>query len=168
MKRALAAGGALAAAIALTSGSAASVASDEPILGPEGYKTLELGQSEQEAEATGLLVDRQQPEECILYRLRPEEGKPNPGGGVFVDPQLGVVMIGGTDKIHTPEGIGFGDPLDQVRANYPDLEPVPENDFVYTAGVPGHDGLEYRFAVDEADLVSDFSLEGPDGGSCFS
>ncbi len=158
---------AFAAAIAL-GGGATSPASAGAVLGPDGYKGLELGQSEQQAVETGLLVNRQQPQECVFYHLRPEEGVPNPGGGVFIDPQLGVVMIGGTDQIRTPEGIAFGAALDEVRTAYPDLTQDPETDFVYTAAVPGHPDLQYRFAVDENDHVSDFGLNAPDMGSCAS
>lgn len=166
MARSLVMAGAAAAALALTGGTAG--AAEAPVLGPDGYKGLELGQSEQEAVDTGLLVDRQQPQDCIFYRLRPEEGKPNPGGGVFVDPNLGVVMIGGTDLIETPEGVGFGTALDEVRESYPGLQQQPGSDFVYETDVPGHPELQYTFAVDEGELVSDFGIEAPSKGACES
>src|SRR5690606_30350767 len=60
-------------------------APDEPVLGPEGYKTLEIGQSGAAAEATGLLVDKQ-PGPCDRYYLHPDEGEQNVGSGVFIDP----------------------------------------------------------------------------------
>ena len=166
MRRSLAVVGAVVAALALAGGTAG--AAEAPVLGPDGYKDLELGQSEQEAVDTGLLVDREQPGDCIFYRLRPEEGKPNPGGGVFIDPHLGVVMIGGTDKIRTPEGVGFGTPLQEVRESYPDLQQQPGSDFVYETDVPEHPELQYTFAVDEGELVSDFGLEAPSMGACGS
>lgn len=139
-------------------------APDEPVLGPEGYKTLEIGQSGAAAEATGLLIDKQ-PGPCDRYYLHPDEGEQNVGSGVFIDPDLGVVMIGGTTESHTPEGVGMGTPLADVRVAYPDLEPVPPTDFVYRAQVPGGE-LTYRFAFSEEDLVSDFALHPDDMGAC--
>src|SRR5699024_2855278 len=42
----------------------ATSAADASTLGPDGYKSLELGMSEEEALATGLITDRQQVGDC--------------------------------------------------------------------------------------------------------
>ncbi|GAA4885285.1 hypothetical protein [Saccharopolyspora cebuensis] len=167
VRRTFGAVGAFAAVVAL-GGTATAGAVGGAELGPEGYRTLQLGQSEQQAVATGLLVDRQQPGDCVFYRLRSEEGQANPGSGVFIDPRLGVVMIGGTDRIRTPGGIGYGSTLAEVRATYPDLEPEGPTGFVHEADVPGHHANEYRFAFGPDDRVTDFGLEGPELGVCDS
>ena len=77
-------------------------------------------------------------------------------------------MIGGTDQINTPEGIGFGTNLDEVRTTYPNLEQDSETGYVYTITVPDHPELHYRFAVNEDAHVADFGLTAPDLGSCAS
>lgn len=164
MKRAFAAAGVLAAALALT-GTAATAGTDTT-LGPHGYKGLQIGQTTSEAEATGLLVDKQVNGGCTRYYLNPSEGKQNPGSGVWVDQKAGVVLIGGTDRAHTPEGITMGSTLDQVRKAYPALKPVPPQDFVYDTAVPGHPELRYRFAVDEHQRVSDYDVNTGDIGAC--
>jgi hypothetical protein len=138
-----------------------------PLLGYEGYKTLYIGQPDPEAQATGLLVDRQ-PYACIFYYLHPDEGLQNPGSGVFVDPSLGVVWIGGTDRSRTPEGAAMGSTFEAVKAVYPSLTPLPPTDFVYSAPVPGHPDLLYVFAFDDANRVSDFGLQAKDMGACNS
>lgn len=59
------------------------------VLGPDGYKGIQLGQSERDAEKTGLLVNKQTTSGCDFYRLAASEGKPNLGGGVFIEPRKG-------------------------------------------------------------------------------
>lgn len=153
-----------AAAAAAGSPSAPSDSSGN-VLGPDGYKGLRLGQSQQEAEQTGLLVDKQHSPGCDFYYLAPSEGKPNPGSGVFIEPTKGVVVIGGTDKIKTPEGVTIGTTLNQVKAAYPDLEQV--GDYLYETPVPGgSSGERYRIAVNEEQQVSDFALQAADRGTC--
>lgn len=188
---AAAAGGALAAALVLATGGVASASPPEPaaspragagagggsaaagqqvagqagVLGPAGYKALHIGMSEAQAKRTGLLVDRQ-PGACTAYYLRPSEGKPNPGGGVFIGKGRGIVAISGTDKIHTPEGIGMGSSRGQVASAYPKLRPTPTPpDYVYTTSVPGHSPHKYRFAIVDGS-VTDFGLEAANLGSC--
>ncbi|GAB3482815.1 hypothetical protein [Amycolatopsis cihanbeyliensis] len=156
--------------LGLTFGSAgasgASVAGDERVLGPRGYKSLHLGQPEPAARATGLLVDKQAGEECHYYYLRPSEGQTNVGSGVFVDPGRGVMMIGGTVKSHTPKGVTLGSRFGEVRAAYPDMRRLPPLTWVYTAAVPGNEDARYRFAFDEAGRVADFALEAAEMGAC--
>jgi len=159
------AAGALAAALALAG--TATAGAGGATIGPDGYKGLHLGQTAAEAEATGLLVDRQ-PGECTRYYLNPSEGTQNPGGGVWIDQRVGLVFVSGTERTHTPEGITMGSTLDQVREAYPQLRPVPPTDYVYTADVPGHPGANYRFAVDEQQRVRDYGVNADDMGTCAS
>ncbi|WP_406071868.1 hypothetical protein OG372_34475 [Streptomyces sp. NBC_01020] len=137
------------------------------VLGPDGYKGIQLGQSERDAEKTGLLVNKQTTPGCDFYRLAASEGKPNLGGGVFIEPRKGVVVITGTNLIRTPEGITMGTGLARVKAAYPRLTKV--GDFIFETPVPGGTpGERYRFAVDEQNLVADFALEATDRGTCDS
>src|SRR5690625_1898293 len=52
-------------------GETAPDAASENTLGPDGYKSLELGMSEDEAIATGLLTDRQELGDCTWFYLDP-------------------------------------------------------------------------------------------------
>ncbi|QFU85652.1 hypothetical protein [Amycolatopsis sp. YIM 10] len=135
------------------------------VLGPDGYKTLHLGQPETAAESTGLLIDKDATTACHLYYLHPDEGQTNVGSGVFADPAIGLVMIGGTATSHTPEGITLGSREFQVRSAYPDLEPVPPVPEVMRTQVPGHPDKYYRFAFNQG-RVADFALESANMGAC--
>ncbi len=149
----------------LGSATASAEAPGGGVLGPTGYKTLHLGQSEHAAEQTGLLVDKKAGGGCAVYHLRPAEGKPNPGGGVFIESRKGVAMITGTNRIHTPEGVTMGTGLDRVKAAYPRLKKI--DDWIFETAVPGgKHGERYRFAFDERNTVSDFALEAADRGRC--
>ncbi|AXB45730.1 hypothetical protein [Amycolatopsis albispora] len=135
------------------------------VLGPDGYKALHLGQPEAVAESTGLLVDKDAGSACHLYHLHPDEGQTNVGSGVFADPALGLVMIGGTAKSHTPEGITLGSREFQVRRAYPNLEPVTPVPGVFRTPVPAHPDRHYRFAFHQG-RVTDFALESTNMGTC--
>lgn len=165
MKRALTGFIAAAATTALLAGAAQA----EPggVLGPTGYKSLHLGQSEADAEATGLVLDKNSYKACDYYRMNPDEGQQNPGSGVFISPTKGVQLIGGTTLSHTPEGITLGTPREQVERTYDKLTPVPPFDWVVVTDVPNENsGNKYRFAFDEKGVVSDFNLETADPSDC--
>ncbi len=154
-------------ALVLVGTATATAQAEDPwTLGPDGYKQLLLHQPERAAEATGLLVDKQADTRCHMFHLRPGEGQTNVGSGVFVDPAQGVVMIGGTAKSHTPEGVSIGSSLAEVRAAYPALTTVPPMSWVYHARVAGRPDARYRFAFDENDQIADFALESTKKNAC--
>ncbi|MEB3365916.1 hypothetical protein [Saccharopolyspora mangrovi] len=160
MRRALGIAGVLAAAVTVGGGGIAS-AEPEPVpLGPDCYEALCLGQSEQDALTTGLVVDETpgEPARCNVLDFRPEEGQGHPGNGVFVHPEQGVVQIQGTDNMRTPEGAGFGQTLDQVKTIYPDLYQYPPMDFTYAHDIPDRPGQRYVFAFKEDGHLADFGL----------
>ncbi|WP_133116325.1 hypothetical protein [Amycolatopsis antarctica] len=160
------------AVVALTVGAGGTAAAtttpeDEQVLRASNYKALHLGQSEADALATGLLVNPQPAEGCVYYSMPVSEGRSNLGGGVFVEPSKGVVVISGTDQIRTPAGIGIGAPLDDVEGAYPALAPTGPTGFVFDTPAPGgQNGERFRFAVDEVNAVSDFAAEAADTGTC--
>ncbi|TCP54184.1 hypothetical protein EV191_103227 [Tamaricihabitans halophyticus] len=160
----------VATATLLVGGATAASATDaeQARVGPSGYKDLTLNMPEEQAMATGLLTDRQVADDCRFYYLQPSEGKPNPGGGVFVSAKEGVVMIGGTDQIQTSEGVGFGDSIDEVRAAYPDLTSIGDPEWIYTAAAPGNPNAHYRFAFSDAGFVTDYGLNANEMGGCGS
>lgn len=149
-------------------------AADGGILGPEGYKSLELGMSEDDAVATGLLTDRQEIGDCTWFYLDPAEGEQNPGAGVAVSPTHGVVSIPGTASSGTPEGITMGSVDDHegsttehIEAGY-DRYTVDKTGLtpLYTAPTPGNSEAHYIFAIGEDDRAKDMALTADDDGEC--
>lgn len=155
-------------------GQAADDTANENTLGPNGYKSLELGMSEDEAIATGLLADRQEIGECTWFYLDPAEGEQNPGAGVVVSPTHGVVSIPGTQSIQTPEGITMGSVHNDAGSTTEQIEdgydkytvdktgPVP----LYTAPAPGNPEAHYLFAIGDDDRAKDMALTTDDDGGC--
>ncbi|MFB9904916.1 hypothetical protein [Allokutzneria oryzae] len=140
-------------------------ASERNILGPTGYKGIELGASEAQAVATGLLVDGEGGEFCRRYYFAPTEGTMPRASGVFISGSRGVTLIGGTSRMRTNEGVGRGSKLADAKRVYPDLTRDPEADWLYTSPVPGNKDAKYKFVVLN-DIVDDFSLESNDRGGC--
>lgn len=90
--------------VLLPSDDATSVA-DASTLGPDGYKSLEGGPSEEDALATVLITDRQHVGYCTWFFLKKSEGEQNPGSVVVASPDRGVVSIPGMQSLKTPAGI---------------------------------------------------------------
>src|SRR5699024_5169955 len=86
-------------------GEAAPDAASEHTLGPDGYKSVSLGMSEDEVIAIGLLTDREELGDCTLFYLDPAEGELHPGAGVVVSPTHGGVSILGTESNLTSERV---------------------------------------------------------------
>lgn len=147
---------------------------DAATLGPDGYKSLELGMSEEEALDTDLITDRQQVGDCTWFSLKKSEGEQNPGSGVVVSPDRGVVSIPGTQSMKTPEGITMGSVKNDKGSTTEQIEnaydrytvdktgPVP----LYTAPTPGNSEAHYLFAIGEDDKVKDMGLTADDDGGC--
>ncbi len=152
----------------------ATSAADASTLGPDGYKSLELGMSEEEALATGLITDRQQVGDCTWFSLKKSEGEQNPGSGVVVSPDRGVVSIPGTQSLNTPEGITMGSVNNDKGSTTEQIEnaydvytvdktgPVP----IYTAPAPGNSEAHYIFAIGDDDRAKDLGLTADDDGGC--
>ncbi|RZS44951.1 hypothetical protein EV193_101832 [Herbihabitans rhizosphaerae] len=137
-----------------TTGEPAPVVAPAPnTLGPDGYKSLLLGMSEQQAVATGLLVDRQDLGGCVAYYFAPSEGTMSRASGVLISPENGVFDIGATSLMTTAQGITRGSTVDQLRAAYPDLQQDPEMDFIHHANVPGSHVAVFDFVVDNGEVT---------------
>ncbi|GAB3484071.1 hypothetical protein GCM10027521_24220 [Amycolatopsis cihanbeyliensis] len=128
------------------------------VLGPDGYKSLKLGMSEQDAVATGLLTGGENHGECSYYHFVPGEGTMPRSSGIFISETDGVYVIGGTSKMRTPELIRRGHSFQRLLAAYPYLEQDSVFDFLYTTPVPGNPEAGYRFVVHGGE-VQDFALE---------
>ena len=149
-------------------------AATENTLGPDGYKSLELGMSEDDAIATGMLTDRQEIGECTWFYLDPAEGEQNPGAGVVISPTHGVVSIPGTQSTQTPEGITMGSVNNDEGSTTEQIEDGYDKYFfndtatteIYTAPAPGNLEAHYIFAIGEDDRVKDMGLTADDDGGC--
>ncbi|MFD2418124.1 hypothetical protein [Amycolatopsis pigmentata] len=122
------------------------------VVGPLGYGGLQLGMPLAEAEATGMLADTGRPTSgCATYPLR--EGSAVVSG-VVISPTQGIVRFQANGG-RTPEGIGIGSTLDQLRSSYRDLMRSRSSPG-YTASAGS--GGAYVFAVDDSDTVVSFQL----------
>ena len=119
---------------------------DHPVLGPTGFQALQLGQTQQEAEATGMVgvSSGQYGDNCSEYQLLAD--------GVHI----GLVYFrdGGLTALmpftsQTPEGVGPGWTVEQAAAVYPDLdvEFALVNRYAIVS-VPGNPGATFRLLVD--------------------
>ncbi|GAA2989903.1 hypothetical protein [Actinokineospora diospyrosa] len=114
------------------------------ILGPDGFGSLKLGMTAEQALATGRILPQTpggSPAPCTMYRA---PGQPDNSYSVGISDKDGVVLIFGYGGARTPEGIGIGSTRAQVKRAYPKLEDGPNHS---GAAVPGHPGTAYGFAI---------------------
>ncbi len=124
-------------------------------LGPTGIGSIELGMSRAELEATAA-VELETPDGCSGFY---------PVGATWKDGFLGYVSdsgvqtIAGRPDLVTPEGIGVGAVLAEVRAAYPDGRRESSG---WYAAVPGNPDAEWFFAIEQDDRVVGFDLRRAD------
>lgn len=120
-----------------------------PELGPTGFQALELGQTVEEAQATGLLgpiVQDGGADGCSIYELLSDD---RTSGRVYA--YGGALVAIAADPAQTPEGVGPGWTIEQARVEYPDLrEGIPGSGAWFTV-VPGN--ASARYALETADGV---------------
>lgn len=117
-----------------------------PVLGPTGFQALWLGQTQQEAEATGMVgvSTGQYGDNCAEYQLLVDDA--DVGLVYFRDGGL-VALVPFTSQ--TPEGVGPGWTVEQAAAAYPDLdvEFALANRYAIVS-VPGNPDATFRLLVD--------------------
>lgn len=122
---------------------------------PIGYGPVKLTMSEQEALATGVLVEpvvvRQ--DGCRTYAT---DGNPNDQGAVVVSPSIGVVRVTVPSFATTGSGIGAGATVADVRAEYPTVMEFSDH---LRENMEGKQAWYYRFELDADKKVSSIRME---------
>ncbi|MFC4121941.1 hypothetical protein [Nonomuraea zeae] len=126
-------------------------------LGPYGYGDVRLGMSLKQARATGKIVPRwgARTGSCSAWALK---SRPTRKGtaGLYISRKRGVAVIFAPKGVKTPEGIGVGSTMKQVKRAYPRLR--------FSAGgipnvsVPGNRKAYYAFFPDEKGRLEQLSL----------
>ncbi|KQY62701.1 MULTISPECIES: hypothetical protein [unclassified Nocardioides] len=140
------------------------VAAEADVLGPDGYGDLKLGMGLDEAEATGVVdIGGGGPgQTCRTMSLTAHPPARNTTSGYYSE-KYGVAAVFAADDMETPEGIGLGSTLDQVRAAYPTVEEAPNGWYVPVAG---QKGTSYYFGVEQDGRVGELAVE-LDSQDCF-
>jgi hypothetical protein len=110
------------------------------VLGPSGYRELTLGQTLEEAQASGRLgplVDDSG--DCAVYEMKTDVM--TSGGRVYVTDTVSAIA---PRPAKTPEGVGAGWTAEQVLEVYPDLDERAAASGRALVSVPGNAGASYR------------------------
>ena len=130
------------------------------VIGPTGLRALKLGQTLEEAKATGLLgIQTASSGGCTVYTLVSDD---RVAGHVYVSDTVQAIAA---DPVQTPQGVGPGWTVAQVKAVYPDLDEQAAEAGHALVPVPGN--AEANFGLRFADgKVTAVSLELA-GQSCY-
>lgn len=122
-------------------------------LGPLGLGPLKLGMTKAQAEATGVVnpfVNEPNSDQC-LWRTTVKHPSDR-GATVFLSKTLGVATIDASGGVKTPEGIGLGSSLTDVKRAYAGFALSADLGRGYQR-VPGNSNAVYRIAVDNATVT---------------
>ncbi|MEC3977845.1 hypothetical protein [Amycolatopsis sp. H20-H5] len=116
------------------------------VLSGDGYHGLKLGMSEAGAKNSGVLLGTPWDDgTCDRYQTvdRPDDQR-----AVALSHQLGVVEERAPRSARTPEGIGAGSTVAQIKRKYADAQSYRNG---FTARVPGYADRFYTFWVEGSD-----------------
>lgn len=130
-------------------------------IGPFGVGDLELGMDVGTPPASRLVRKRPGEGPCQVFVLK-ALGPRDDGVDGFANENLGVMALFAREEMTTPEGIGLGSTLAEVRAAYPAAE---EGVHSWTVPVAGFEDRSYEFLLEDGAVV-ELVLE-LDAQTCF-
>jgi hypothetical protein len=128
------------------------------VLGPYGWRGLNLRMTQARAITTGLLGGRTgSPMPCQRWSTTRSDTIDN----VFISQRLGVAAIAGAQSapVYTPEGMTIGWTLDQVTQTYAGVSPEVQGENLRFVPVPNNAKARYRVGFDRGGRVSALTLE---------
>jgi hypothetical protein len=131
------------------------------VLGPGGFGPIKLGMKVDEVEATGLVTPATgtAPVAGCDTRVKIAAGAGGTDGVdglLYFSPNIGLASITMYGDVKTPEGIGLGSPVDEVKQAYPTFKVEEES----AAGwVPASATATYRIGVTEEGKVASILLQ---------
>lgn len=118
-----------------------------PVVGPTGYKALELGQTLEDAQATGLLGEPGTSQgSCTRYDLLSDD---RATGYVLISETVQVIAA---DPVQTPEGVGRGWTVDQVKEVYPGLDEDAAADGLAVVPVDGNSAASFELHFSDGEV----------------
>jgi hypothetical protein len=133
-----------------------------PVLGPNGFKTLKLGMSAEDATATGLIKPWRDGGTDHCTKLSSLKAGSGEHGQVYFSPSLGLEIIDAYPGVRTPEGVKIGTSHAAMLKAYPGWENAEEEDS-HAEGrgyvtVPGNSKATYRILT-QAGKVAEITLQ---------
>lgn len=128
------------------------------VLGPIGWRGLNLGMTQARAITTGLLAGRiGPPTPCQQWSTKRSDAV----GTVLVSRRLGVAAITAASggDVQTPEGMTLGWTVDQVTRTYPAVSAAAQDENVRFVPVQKNPRARYRVGFDPGGRVSALTLE---------
>ncbi|GLZ32593.1 hypothetical protein Lesp02_47810 [Lentzea sp. NBRC 105346] len=125
----------------------------EVIGGPVGYGKLKLGMSQQEAQATGVLVEPSDGAACPAFA---SQSVPSDKAAVVISPKAGVSRITLPGFAKTSTGVGAGSSASDVKAKYPN---AVQQEKKITVAMQGQLSWRFVFLFDNAQKVSVVRME---------
>lgn len=145
------------------------------VIGPDGLGELKLGMQWQKNNAVDRLVrfsgNPATFDGCIEGKLLAANGaNTEPFAGVYLSKKLGIVSISTFKNVHTPDGIGIGSTVADVKKAYPDFEKTLVNGEAQyrdpTLSVPGNPKAHYEISFIK-NKVNSFQIV-LNGEDCFN
>jgi hypothetical protein len=139
-------------------------ATDNSVLGPNGYGAISVGMSVADAKATGKVGDPVGGNDlCRSYNWAYSDGPV-----LTMSTKYGVYTVPGTAPgAHTPEGIKVGSTPDEILAAYPDATSGPRNTVIQYKTPTSNPANQYIFGVRDGHVVG-FAVQSINPHDCLA